>query len=402
MIPTVRPLSSVEPRPVSWIWPNYVPANKITVVEGDPSRGKSLLVADLVARVTTGRTMPDGSIGDLVGPVNALILASEDDAADTLRPRLEAAGADLSRIYLWETVVSDQVTRLPCFPEDAGMLASAVLETDAKLVVVDPLSAYLSARIDSWRDTDIRRVLSPFALMANDLGVAMVLIRHWNKSPATGLLYRGLGSIGLTAAARSVLAVVQHPDDDEARVLVRIKGNLGPRPPALAFEIIQEGMVPVIRWKGPVELAAKDLTGAGRDPSPERAAVLGFVKGAGRAVGIKEVAEALGMKESTARWHLAQAAKAGQLVRTATGLYQYPTTSSPNGSNNANNANNLQSVHINGVGDVGFVGVVGKDGSYCYRCGGALKASLDRPGWLQCQACGWWSRMDDPAYARGT
>jgi hypothetical protein len=393
---------------VSWIWPNYVPANKITVVEGDPSRGKSLMVADLVARVTTGRTMPDGSIGDLVGPVNVLILASEDDAADTLRPRLEAAGADLSRVYLWETVTNDQVTRMPLLPEDLAQMASIINEIDAKLVVIDPLSAYLSNRIDSWKDADIRRALSPLAVMAADLGATIVLLRHWNKTPGTGLLYRGLGSIGFTAAARSVLAVVQHPEEDEVRVLICIKSNLGPRPPALAFEIERVGMAPVIQWKGPVELASEDLTGAGRNPSPERAAVLAYAKAAGRAVGIREVAEALNMNENTARWHLSQAAKAGQLVRTATGLYQYPTTSSPNGSNNTNNANNtnnLESIHINGVGDVGDVGGVGDGGRRyhrCYSCGGELVEPEDRPGWWWCRGCGLWSRRDDPAYARRT
>ena len=371
---------------MAWIWPNYVPANKITVVEGDPSRGKSLLVADLVARVTSGRTMPDGSIGDLVGPVNVLILASEDDAADTLRPRLEAAGADLDRIFLWETVVSDQVARLPAFPEDTATLADIVAEIGAKLVIVDPLSAYMSTKLDSWRDTDIRRVLSPLAVMAADLGVAIVLLRHWNKTPGTGLLYRGLGSIGLTAAARSVLAIVPHPEEDGVRVLVGIKSNLGPRPPALAFEIEQVGTAPVIRWKGPVELASEDLTGAGRDPSSGRAAVLAFVRGASRPVGIKEVAQALNMNENTARWHLSEAAKAGQLIRVGPGLYR--SAADPNDTTH----NGVVPDHIDDTTECD---------RRCYSCGGALEAPADRPGWLRCQACGLWSRVDDPAYARG-
>ena len=407
MIPTVRTLADVEPRPICWVWPAYLPLGKITVLEGDPGLGKSLVVVDLVGRVTTNALMPDGSASDLPGPANVLLLAAEDDPSDTLRPRLEAAGADLSRVYLWETVTTDQVTRLPLVPEDVGMLASVVTEIGAKLVVIDPVSAFLSPRVDAWKDAEVRRALTPLGLLAADLGIALVVIRHWTKSSTLNPLHRGGGSIAFSAAARSILAVVQHPEDDQVRVLVSIKSNLAARPPALAFEIERVGMAPVIQWKGPVELASEDLTGAGRNPSPERAAVLAYAKAAGRAVGIREVAEALNMNKSTARWHLSQAAKAGQLVRTATGLYQYPTTSSPNGSNstnNTNNANNLESVHINGVGDVGDVGAVGDDGRRyhrCYSCGGALVEPEDRPGWLRCQACGLWSRVDDPAYARG-
>ncbi len=385
MNPVVRRLADIEPRPISWIWPNYLPLGKITLIEGDPGQGKSLVLTDLVARITTGRMMPDGSIGDLGGPVNALILASEDDASDTLRPRLESAGADLNRIYLWETVVSDQVTRMPAFPEDLGMLASVVNETGARLVIVDPLSAYLSARVDSWKDADIRRALTPLAVLAADLDVAIVLLRHWNKTPGTGLLYRGLGSIGLAAAARSVLAIVQHPTEDGVRVLVSIKGNLGPRPPALAFEIEQVGTAPVIRWKGPVELASEDLTGAGRDPSSGRAAVLAFVRGASRPVGIKEVAQALNMNENTARWHLSEAAKAGQLIRVGPGLYR--SAADPNGTTH----NGVVPDHIDDTTECD---------RRCYSCGGALEAPADRPGWLRCRACGLWSRVDDPAYGR--
>jgi hypothetical protein len=411
MTPVLRRLADIEPRPVSWLWPSYVPLGKLTILEGHPGMGKTLVLSDLIARITTGRTMPDGSASDLPGPANVLLLAAEDDASDTLRPRFAAVGADLNRVYLWETITTDEVSRLPALPEDTGTLASIVTEADVKLVVVDPVMAFLSPRIDAWRDAEVRRVLTPLAALAADLGIAVVAIRHWTKSPTLNPLHRGSGSIAFSAAARSVLVVGQHPEDDDLRVLVSLKSNLGPKPPALGFVIEQAGTAPVVRWRGPVDLATTDLTSAGRDPSPERSAVLAYVKGAGRPVGSKEVAEALGMTTSTARWHLHQAAKAGQLVRTATGLYGCPTTSNPNGSNNTNNtnnANNLESVHINGVGDVGDVGgvgAVGDDGCRyhrCYSCGGPLQEPEDWPGWLRCEACGLWSRTDDPAYTRRT
>jgi DNA-binding transcriptional ArsR family regulator len=399
MTPILRTLSDVAPQPICWLWRNYVPIGKLTIVEGDPGQGKSLVLADLVARVTTNALMPDGSASDLPGPANVLLLVAEDDIADTIRPRMEAAGADLSRVFLLETIATDEATRLPLIPEDLAQMANVVTDIGAKLIVIDPVSAYLSPRVDAWKDTELRRALTPLAILAADLGIALIVIRHWTKSPTLNPLHKGGGSIAFSAAARTILAVVQHPEDDQVRVVTCIKSNLSARPPALAFAIEQAGTAPVVRWRGPIDLAATDLTSGGRNLSPERAAVLAYVKAVGRPVSAKELVENLGLNDSTARWHLSTAAKAGQLVRTATGLYQYPTTSSTNSSNSTNNANNLESVHINGVGDVG---VVGKDGSHCYRCGGALKASLDRPGWLQCQACGWWSRMDDPAYARGT
>jgi putative DNA primase/helicase len=388
MTPVLRRLADIETRPVSWLWRGYVPANKITLIEGDPSLGKSLLVADLLARVTTSRTMPDGSASDLPAPASVLLLASEDDASDTLKPRLLAAGADLSRVYLWEAVTTDQVTRMPLLPEDLAQLASIINEIDAKMIVIDPLSSYLSNRIDSWKDPDIRRALSPLAAMGNDLGVTIILLRHWNKSPGTDLLYRGLGSIGFTAAARSVLAVVRHPEDDNTRILFGLKSNLGPRPPALAFEIEQVGMAPVIRWKGPVELTSEDLTGAGRDPSPVRSAVLAYVKGAGRPVSSKELAEDLGLKEATARWHLHQATKDGQLVRVGAGLYR------PASGSNGTTHNGVVPSHIDDT--------TTECGHRCYSCGGELVEPEDWPGWWTCRGCGLWSRRDDPAYARRT
>lgn len=388
MTPVLRRLADIEPRQVSWIWPNYVPLGKLTIVEGHPGMGKTLALSDLIARITTGRTMPDGSASDLPGPANVLLLASEDDAADTIRPRLEAAAADLNRVYLWETITTDDVSRLPALPEDTGTLASIVTEADVKLVVIDPLMAFLSLRIDAWRDAEVRRVLTPLAILAGDLGIAVVAVRHWTKSPTLNPLHRGSGSIAFSAAARSVLVVGQHPEDDDLRVLVSLKSNLGPRPPALAFEIEQVGMAPVIRWKGPVELASEDLTGAGRDPSPVRSAVLAYVKGAGRPVSSKELAEDLGLKEATARWHLHQATKDGQLVRVGAGLYR------PASGSNGTTHNGVVPSHIDDT--------TTECGQRCYRCGGELVEPEDWPGWWTCRGCGLWSRRDDPAYTRRT
>ncbi len=388
MIPLTRTLADVEFRPVSWLWPRYVPLGKVTVLEGDPGLGKSLVVADVAARITTGTRMPDGSASDLPGPASVVVLTAEDDVSDTLRPRLEAAGADLNRVTVWETVLEDDGTeRLPSVPDDLGLLAGVVRRTAAKLVVVDPFTAFLSASIDAWKDAEVRRALTPLATLAADLGIAVVLIRHWTKTSATNPLHRGGGSIAITAASRSILLVAEHPQDETVRVLASVKSNLTARPPSLRFGIGLVGGVPVVEWRGEIDLSAKDLTAVGREMSPERAAVIGYVADRGEPVTADEVAQALGMTPENARAHLARAAKAGQLIRVGTGRYTALSQSHQS--------------HILSS-DVTTVTVVTRDSGErnlspprC-RCGGRLRSS-EHAGWLKCVRCSNYIRENDPA-----
>jgi RecA-family ATPase len=175
----------VEGRALCWLWPGRIPLGTLTLLDGDPGLGKSLLALDLVARVTRGAAMPDGDAGGPEGAVDgagggaegaveggAVLLSAEDDLAATVRPRLRAAGADLQRVLAVQTVLTydtatgQEVERGFALPGDSPLLEAAIGEVEAKLVVIDPLMAYLDGRVNSWRDQDVRAALAPLARLA--------------------------------------------------------------------------------------------------------------------------------------------------------------------------------------------------------------------------------------------
>jgi AAA domain-containing protein len=210
-----------------------VPLGKISGLEGDPGLGKSTTALDVGARVTTGRPMPDGTPGSRGG---VLLLTAEDGPADTVVPRLLAAEADLDAVHFWGSVLEGDREEPPSFPRDADLLSIAIRGCGAVLVIVDPLMAYLGGYINTWRDHDVRQALHPLARVAEETGAAILLIRHLTKGSAPAI-YRGGGSIGIAAAARSVLLAARDPDDDSRRVLASVKSNLGPSPASLSYDV---------------------------------------------------------------------------------------------------------------------------------------------------------------------
>lgn len=247
-------LSEVETERLQWLSRGRVAAGKITLVDGDPGLGKSTLLADWSARVSRGEALPDGVAGP---PRGVVLLSAEDGLADTIRPRLEAAGADLDRIAALLTVPDGDgppagLGRLPSIPADLPYLEQAITDIDAALVIVDPLMAYLGTETNAHRDQDIRRALAPLAQLAERTGVAVVLVRHLNKAQSANALYRGGGSIGIVGAARCGLLVAADPDDSERRILAPIKSNLARPPAALAFQLAPVAGTDVARveWLG--------------------------------------------------------------------------------------------------------------------------------------------------------
>lgn len=253
-------LSDVEPEEVSWLWYPWIPLGKVTVLDGDPGLGKSTLALELAARITTGREMPsgDGRPGD---PAGVVILTAEDDLADTVRPRLDAAGANAERALAVPVILSqDTEGAPPTLPDDLPSIGRAVERVQARLVIVDPLMAFLGADTNSHRDQDVRRVLHLLARLAEDTGTAVLLIRHLNKASAGNPLYRGGGSIGIIGAARSGLLVAKDPDAEPlGRVLASTKCNLAPQPDSLAFHIEQVGTTSRVAWDGLSQHGAADL-----------------------------------------------------------------------------------------------------------------------------------------------
>src|SRR6266700_2936350 len=247
-------LSQVETQPVHWLWHKHLPLGKITLLDGDPGMGKSLLALDLAARVSSGLPMTDGTPGQQGG---VILIAPEDGAGDTLRPRLQAAGGDPSRVLLLTTVPGFDTHKMALvdrpfsLSHDLELLERAIERTNARLVVLDPLMALLGGSIDSCRDQQIREVFTPLAHLAERTGCAILLIRHLTKGTSHNALYRGVGSIGILAAARTSLLVAPDPSDETRRILATTKNNLSQPAPNLSYQIgANPAGIPFLHWLG--------------------------------------------------------------------------------------------------------------------------------------------------------
>ena len=263
--PVVYRLSEVKPERVDWLWRGFLPAGKLVTLDGDPGLGKSTLALDFSARVSTGTPWPDGAE---CGSGAVLLLSAEDGLADTIRPRLDAGGADASRVYALSAIpyCDDNGTwheRPPVIPIDLPVIAQLVERHKVRLVVVDVLMAYLDAHVNAHRDQDVRRALAPLARLADRTGACVVVLRHLNKSVGGPVLYRGGGSIGIVGAARVGLVTVLDPDDDTeaTRVLAVAKNNLAPVPEAQRFQLVPDDLTGVARvhWLGADPRHVNDL-----------------------------------------------------------------------------------------------------------------------------------------------
>jgi hypothetical protein len=256
-------VSEVETERVTWLWRGWLALGKLSVLDGDPGLGKSAVVLDIAARLSTGRPFPDGSECE-AGAGGVVILSAEDGLADTIKPRLEAADADTSRISslgtVWEGKGGRRHERALSLPEDIPLIEREVRRVEAKLVIVDPLMAFLPKKIDAHKDQDVRRALAPFASMAERTGVALQVVRHLSKSEGSSPIYRGGGSIGIIGAARMGALVAKDPKDEERRVLAPTKNNLAVHPKSLHYtlEEADNGVVRVI-WAGESEYSASEL-----------------------------------------------------------------------------------------------------------------------------------------------
>ena len=195
------------------------------------------MTLDLAARVTTGASWPDGEAGRT--PASVLLLSAEDGWGDTIRPRLEAAGADLERCICVAARQVDgehgRMLRPVVLPDDIAWIARLIERCGATMVIVDVLAAYLSDRIDSHKDQSVRRLLHLLGLAASNTGAAVILIRHHNKAAGASALYRGGGSIGIIGAARAAYAVIRDPDDPDHRLLATVKSNLAAEAPTWGY-----------------------------------------------------------------------------------------------------------------------------------------------------------------------
>jgi hypothetical protein len=248
-------LAEVKSRPIVWLWPSRIALGKLTLLVGDPSLGKSTLALDIAARVSRGASWPDCT--ETSPPGQVLIASAEDGLEDTVRPRLETAGAELSRVH---AIRMEQAFSL-C-EEDFRALEVKVLQLEGlRLLVIDPVSAFLGGA-DSNKNADVRAALAPLAALAERHGIAVLAVSHLTKAQAPAL-YRTLGSVAFVATARAVWFVAKDKQDPSRRLLVQGKNNLGDAL-ALAFRVDPGPgpagtTLPTIAWEpDPVSIAAEE------------------------------------------------------------------------------------------------------------------------------------------------
>ena len=227
---TIRCAGDVELMPLSPLWPGVLFRRKVALVAGEPGLGKSLFCCDVAARISRAKNWPGGEAA-VISPAASIMISGEDDAEDTIVPRLLAAGGDLSKIHIISDVVESRAGELSALSIDQHMksIHSEMLKQKAALLIFDPVSAFMADR-DSHKDTSVRALLNKIRQFAVEGNYAVLLISHFNKpgEKVSSAVHRVMGSLGFVAAARAVYAFVKDPQDSDKKLLLPIKNNLGP------------------------------------------------------------------------------------------------------------------------------------------------------------------------------
>ena len=248
-------MSDVELTPVEWLWKPYLPFGKLSVLQGNPGEGKTYFAMHLAAACTNGKLLPNM---ERMEPFNVIYQTAEDGLGDTVKPRLIEAGADLDRVL----VIDDSDVQLTLSDE---RIEKAIIENNAKLVIIDPIQAYLGADVDMNRANEVRPIFMRLGQVAQRTGCAILLIGHLNKAAGMQSLQRGLGSIDIAAAVRSVMFIGKLKHDPTVRILTHEKSSLAPPGASLAFSLGDEGG---FRWVGEYDITADEML-SGIEPQRE-------------------------------------------------------------------------------------------------------------------------------------
>ena len=254
-VPMIR-MSEVQQTEVDWLWYPYIPFGKLTIIQGNPGEGKTFFAMQLAAACTNRKFLPQMEPFE---PFNMIFQTAEDGLGDTVKPRLLSAEANLERVL----VIDDADNPLTLADE---RIENAIRENNARLVIIDPLQAFLGANVDMNRANEVRPIFRRLAEVAQSTSCAIVMIGHLNKASGSQSTYRGLGSIDITAVVRSLLFIGKVRSDPTTRVIVHEKSSLAPPGQSLAFSLGDEKG---FRWIGAYDISAEDLLAGGEGSKTE-------------------------------------------------------------------------------------------------------------------------------------
>ena len=241
-------MSDIEAQEIEWLWYPYIAYSKLAIVQGDPGDGKTTLILNLAAKLTKGEGLDENM--KVMEPMNVIYQTAEDGLADTVKPRLLQAGADCEKVL----VIDESEKSLSMLDE---RIEEALIKTGARVLILDPIQAYLGSGTDMNRANEVRNMTKRLAALAEKYKCAIILIGHMNKAAGNKAAYRGMGSIDFYAVARSVLLVGRVEGEPNIRAMVQIKNNLAEFGHAKAFRLSEEGF----RWLGDYEITADEVLG---------------------------------------------------------------------------------------------------------------------------------------------
>ena len=241
-------MSDVQSQEIEWLWYPFIPYGKLTIIQGDPGDGKTTLVLNIAAKLSKGEGLDENM--QIAEPINIIYQTAEDGLADTVKPRLEIAGADCEKIM----VIDESDKSLSMIDE---RLEEAIVKTEARLLILDPIQAYLGGAMDMNRANEARDMTKKLGLLAEKTKCAIILIGHMNKASGNKAAYRGMGSIDFFAVARSVLLVGRIEGEANIRAVIQIKNNLAAFGHAKAFKLAESEF----QWLGDYEITADEVLG---------------------------------------------------------------------------------------------------------------------------------------------
>ena len=239
-------LDNIESREVEWLWKPYIPLGKLTIIEGDPGSGKTMLALRLASQLSKGVALP--VVEENKEPMNIIYQTVEDAYDDTIKPRLEKMYGNYANIHF-----IDESKDFLCMSDER--IEEAIIRTNAKLLVLDPVQSYLGANVNINSANEVRSALNNLVEIAKRTGCAIILISHLNKKNSSKAIGRHIGTMDLTATARSVLLVGDIKDQDGMRAMAHVKSSLCKKGKTLQFEITDNGFI----WHGESDLSEEEI-----------------------------------------------------------------------------------------------------------------------------------------------